>query len=114
MSDHLHYIEHRHEASYGVKTTFTCKGDRNSPCHQYPDCECDSYGEDHEHANVPHDECIWERWAAHADCETLCGPDDAPVRGGPEPVRVWFEECMVWEYINNETKRDTVTEKRWW
>lgn len=105
MSDHLHYIEHRHEAGYGIKTIVTCKGDRTSPCHQYPpaELEMEVWSDEDKHLFVSHDECLWETWA-NLECAQLCGPDNAPVRGGPEPIRVWFEECMTWEYINNEAK----------
>lgn len=26
--------------------------------------------------------------------------------GDPEPVRVWFDECMIWEYINDKKIRN--------
>lgn len=76
MSDHLHYIEHRHEAGYGIKTTFTCKGDPTSPCHQYPPAELamERWSDADKHLFVSHEECTWEQWATHADCDTLCAP----------------------------------------
>lgn len=100
-TEHLHYIEHRHEAGYGIKTTFTCKGDRTSPCHQYPprDLEIETWGDKDKHLFVSHDKCLWVDWAEGSECHILCGPDDDPVRGGPEPVQVWFEDCMFWEYM---------------
>ena len=58
MTKHLHYISHTHHAGYGIRTEFTCTGDRTSPCHMYPDCLCvvDQVHCDHEPA--PHDECL--------------------------------------------------------
>ena len=105
MTEHLHYIEHTHDAGYGISTRFVCKGDRTSSCHQYPPAELAMarWSDEDKHLYVSHDECLWET-RANLECAQLCGPDDEPVRGGPEPIRVWFEECMVWEYINDETK----------
>lgn len=97
--DHLHYIEHRHEAGYGIKTVFICEGDRTSPCHQYPpaELEMEVWSDEDKHLFVSHDECLWETWA-NLECAKLCGPDNEPVRGGPVPVVVSFDECMIWEY----------------
>ena len=97
MSDHLHYIEHRHEAGYGIKTIVTCKGDRTSPCHQYPPAELamERWSDADKHLFVSHDECWIESWM-NLECAVLCGPDREPVRSGP--ITVTFEDCLAWEY----------------
>lgn len=99
MSDHLHYIEHRHEAGYGIKTIFTCKGDRTSPCHQYPpdDSYMETWSEGDRGTFVAHDDCWIESWMEDADCAALCGPDSEPVRSGPIHV-TWGGNCVEWEY----------------
>lgn len=97
MTDHLHYIEHIHEAGYGVHAKFICTGDRTSPCHQYPPAELamERWSDADKHLFVSHDECWIEFWM-NEECAVLCGPDREPVRSGP--ITVSFEDCLVWEY----------------
>lgn len=104
MSDHLHYIEHRHEAGYGIKTTVTCKGDRTSPCHTYPDCDCAFLMTECTHAPTRHDECWAEGWMDEGDCAETCGPDGEHVRSGPINV-TWDGNCVVWEYADKENTK---------
>jgi hypothetical protein len=51
---------------------FECRGDSDSTCHSYPDCECESW--DDEHPSVSHDECWMQGWF---DADGICyeGPD---------------------------------------
>lgn len=102
MSETLHFIEHIHDTGYGIQIKFTCKGDRTSPCHQYPpaELEMERWGEADKHLFVPHDECWIQDWMTKCDCGEICGPDDEPVRGGPEPITITFEECVQWEYAD--------------
>lgn len=100
MTEHLHFIEHRHRAGDSIEVKFTCEGDLDSPCHFYPDCECEywtTYGEHAKHSKKVHETCWIERWMNLADCAKLCGPDGEPVRNGA--VRTWFEDCIMWDYI---------------
>lgn len=98
MTEHLHYIEHTHEAGYGILTKFTCKGDRTSQCHQYPPISMgmETWGEADRDLFVPHDECWVEPWM-NGGCATLCAPDGEPVQSGP--ITVTFNgDCVEWEY----------------
>lgn len=103
MTEHLHHISHTHDAGYGVNTRFVCKGDRTSPCHQYPpvELEMEVWGDADEHLFVPHDECWTESWMEGSDCAVLCGPDGEPVRSGPINV-TWGGDCVEWEYADKE------------
>lgn len=113
MTEHLHYITHTHRAGDGINTTFTCTGDRTSPCHQYPpgDAEMETWGEadqdmfvahDDQGVFVAHDECWLEPWMVDPQCAVLCGPDGEPVRSGPINV-TWDGDCVVWEYAQEAT-----------
>lgn len=102
MSDHLHFIEHRHVAGMGIVARFICKGDRTSPCHQYP---ADAHNGDEARWTeadrptfVPHDQCWIEPWMNEADCAELCCPDGEPVRNGA--ITTTFEDCIIWEYAD--------------
>lgn len=101
MTEHLHHISHTHDTGYGIRTRFTCTGDRTSPCHMYPDCDCavDQVHCDHEPA--PHDECWIQGWM-DAGCDIECGPDGEPVRSGPINV-TWGGDCGEWEYAEGAT-----------
>lgn len=104
MSNHLHYIEHRHEVGHGIRTTFTCKGDRTSPCHQYPpfDLGMEVWSDEDKHLFVSHDKCWIEVAMNDYGCIELCGPDGELVRG-LAPVAVTFDECIEWKYIKEQT-----------
>ena len=100
MTEHLHHITHTHHGGFGIRTVFTCTGDRTSPCHQYPPAELvmESWGDRDKHLFVPHDKCWLEFWMDDADCAELCCPDGEPVRSGP--IRTTFNgDCVEWEYI---------------
>lgn len=107
---HLHYIEHTHDTGYGISTRFVCKGDRMSPCHQYPPAELqmERWGKADERLFVPHDECWIESWM-NVGCAVLCGPDREPVRSGP--ITVTFEDCVVWEYADDKDVQTRAAEK---
>lgn len=111
MTEHLHYISHTHDTGYGISSTFTCTGDRTSPCHQYPpdDAKMETWGEDDRDVFVAgrdvfvaHDECWIKPWMEDADCAEECGPDGAPVRPGPINV-TWNGDCVEWEYAKEAT-----------
>lgn len=104
MTEHLHHITHTHDTGCGIKTRFTCTGDRTSPCHQYPpdDAEMETWGEDDRALFVPHDVCWLEQWMTEADCAILCGPDGEPVHSGPINV-TWNGDCVSWEYADKVT-----------
>lgn len=90
MTNHLHYIEHTHQAGDGILTKFICKGDRTSECHQWP--------------SGPHDQCWMKYWMEDADCAETCCPDGEPVRSGP--ITVTFNgDCAEWEYADGRKER---------
>lgn len=107
MAEHLHFIEHRHRAGDSIDVTFICKGDRSSPCHFYPGCDCefwyDAVEHEKKHPKKVHDTCWIEGWMNLADCAQLCGPDGELVRNGP--VSAWFEDCIMWDYVEEEDKK---------
>ena len=105
MTEHLHHISHTHDTGYGISTTFTCTGDRTSPCHQYPpdDAKMETWGEDDRDVFVAHDECWIKPWMEDADCAVLCGPDGEPVSSGPINA-TWGGECVEWEYAKEVTE----------
>ena len=104
MTEHLHYISHTHDTGYGISTTFTCTGDRTSPCHQYPPSSVgmETWGEADRDLFVPHDECWLTPWMEDADCAELCCPDGEPVRSGPINA-TWGGDCVEWEYAKEVT-----------
>lgn len=104
MTEHLHYVTHTHDTGHGIRTEFTCTGDRTSPCHQYPpdDAEMETWGEDDRDVFVAHDECWLEQWMDGYYCAILCGPDGEPVRPGPITV-TWNGDCVEWEYATGAT-----------
>ena len=102
MTEHLHYITHTHDAGYGIRTEFTCTGDRTSPCHQYPPTELgmETWSDADADVFVPHDECWIQVWMDEG-CDTDCVLDGEPVRSGPITV-TWNGVCVEWEYIKEE------------
>ena len=102
MTEHLHHITHTHYAGEGIHTEFTCTGDRTSPCHVYPDCDCAFLMTECTHAPTLHDECWAEGWMTDGDCAEECGPDGEPVRSGPITV-TWNGDCVVWKYAEEAT-----------
>lgn len=101
MTEHLHYVSHTHHAGYGINTTFTCTGDRTSPCHMYSGCLCAAAQVPCDHEPVPHDECWMQGWM-DVGCSTECAPDGEPVRSGPITVTC-NGDCLEWEYAKEAT-----------
>lgn len=56
---------------------FECRGNRDSDCHSYPDCDCEYWDEDHEreHAHVKHDECWMQAFFESEAGHVYNGPD---------------------------------------
>ncbi|RRQ26373.1 hypothetical protein DK926_18755 [Rhodococcus sp. Eu-32] len=88
---------------------FFCTGDRISRCHQYPDCDCEAWDNDHEaeygHPFVAHDECWMQAWF---DNDCVCPSHDCLDEHEGEykpgmwgPVTASFNEDYVeWEFID--------------
>ena len=68
MSDNPHFVRvepgKRDDEGWqdAATVTFQCRGDQDSACHQYPDCDCEWWDDTHEHPLVPHGECWMEGW----------------------------------------------------
>lgn len=103
MTEHLHHITHTHDGWNGIRTQFTCTGDRTSPCHQYrhANAGAETWGESTRNLFVPHDECWMAAWMEDAECAEMCGPIGEHVRSGPINI-TWNGDCVEWEYIKEE------------
>ncbi|MFC4373349.1 hypothetical protein ACFO5K_04470 [Nocardia halotolerans] len=115
MTDTLHTVEITGNpddaATWQIK--FTCHGDRDAECHQYPDCDCERWDSDHEeeqgHPLVPHDQCWMKNWFDN-DCtdpysETLIECDYTVGMSGPIKARFEEDDYVAWEFIE-EAKTD--------
>lgn len=58
----------------GHTLAFTCLGDKTSKCHQYPDCGCDFWDDNHEHPKTAHDDCWLVSWFS-GDSASYVGED---------------------------------------
>jgi hypothetical protein len=104
-AQHLHTVEIT-GTSDSPQIKFTCHGDRDAVCHQYPDCDCEFWNHDHAeeygHPSVPHDRCWMQDWFDNDNTgpysETLIDCDYVPGMAGP--VEASFqEEYVTWEFI---------------
>lgn len=95
----------------GDHPTFHCDGDETSPCHIYPDCECqywDLNGPDgtHVHPDVPHARCWRLDWLdatpfdAYYDGGT--GTGDVPPRIDGLIETEWEGDCLLWCYADSD------------
>src|SRR5216117_4431587 len=86
---------------------FECRGNRDSECHSYPDCDCEGWDEDHaeHHPFVKHDECWMDGWFdsdAHVYTGAdACKWDDTCVprgmnRSGPIAACYDLDGCVEW------------------
>ncbi len=97
-----------------VRIEFVCAGDETSPCHQYPDCGCEYWDDDHEtdrgpeHAPVPHEKCWMQDWfdndAAEPNSERIEMPfvgDEVLKPGMSGPITTSSElDYVVWKFEN--------------
>ena len=112
MAEHLHTVEIAGtEGDPAVK--FTCHGDAESPCHRYPDCDCEEWPSDetaHIHPYTTHDECWMQPWFDN-DCvspasHAVIGCDLGYQVGMSGPVKTTFEGDFVgWEFIEQEARQ---------
>lgn len=54
---------------------FECRGDQDSECHKYPDCDCEYWDDNHEHPRVKHDECWMQGWFESEAGHSYVGAD---------------------------------------
>lgn len=116
MSDHLHTVTIA-GAEDSPEIEFTCHGGQHSLCHLYPDCDCESWGADHEHPAVVHDECWLKSWFDMLVTEV--GRDYGPVCPMPAdlgdegyqvgmsgPIIAYFDgEVVHWEFDSEAVQR---------
>ncbi|MBF6254441.1 hypothetical protein IU414_06435 [Nocardia farcinica] len=104
VADHLHTV-----AITGTedapKIKFTCHGGRDAECHQYPDCECETWEPGHEHPFAPHEECWMQSWFDNAAAGAVePGPEflaDCGIevgRCGPIKTRSRVPDYIEWEF----------------
>ncbi|MGW2666078.1 hypothetical protein ACWCW7_34425 [Nocardia tengchongensis] len=86
---------------------FTCTGNRESKCHHYPACDCESWErDDHEHPDVVHEQCWLQSWfdteAVEPAPDTLADCDITPGMSGP--IKAWFDQdgYVEWEFVEPE------------
>lgn len=65
---------------------FECRGNRDSKCHSYPNCECEYWDDEHEqeHPFVQHDECWMQGWFDN-NMHVYDGPDGYDMRDNCVP-----------------------------
>ena len=92
---------------------FECRGDRDSQCHSYPDCECESWDSEHDtdHPSTKHDECWMQGWF-DADATCYEGPDSydrhdncVPAdmnRSGGIKAHYEYDGYVAWEFKGAE------------
>lgn len=86
--------------------TFECRGDRASKCHSYPDCDCESWDEEHDkdHPRVPHDDCWLQDWfdAGYDFTPYYVGDgrnhEEHNVPEGSGPIVFSYDECILWRW----------------
>lgn len=115
-TDNLHHVTVKHEYDVdgditSTRITFECRGDRTSPCHQYPDCDCDGWSDEHdkEHPPVTHDECWLASWfdagyeAAPYDLGDGTNYLESDVPAGSGPISFEYDEGILWRWADEVT-----------
>lgn len=96
MAD-LHYV------SWDAATEtllFQCHGGPEASCHSYPDCECEQWGEGHEHPFVKHDKCwMQDHFDAAEATWYLPGDGDMPEVSHSGPIRWEWDDTVAWEWL---------------
>lgn len=111
--DNIHTVEITGDPDYPTtwKIKFTCHGTSSSPCHRYPECDCESWPfdeDEHEHPYSDHDECWLQSWFDNDNIapstDTLGDSDYRPGMFGP--ITAEFEdEYVEWEFAAEVTGR---------
>lgn len=114
IAEHWVTVTHERDAWGDVVSsdiTFECRGDQESACHNYPDCECDEWfpGADtgeHWHPDVPQPECWLKTWFDVGFEATPYKPADGGdpiefehnVPEGSGPIEWEFAEGIYWHW----------------
>lgn len=104
----VHFVTVTSNGEYPPPTVkFECRGDRDSSCHLYPDCECEGWCEGHEHPSVAHDECWMQGWF-DADAACYEGPDSYDMhdncvpadmnRSGEIEAHYEYDGYVAWDF----------------
>jgi hypothetical protein len=97
--------ENPHQIKDGA---FVCLADSEASCHHYPDCECESWSEEHdaEHPPVQHETCWLESWFDAIPLEDMYVAEEAvgPVLGHQFPDGPidweWDGDGIEWHYAD--------------
>lgn len=108
----LHYVTVTQDGTDDLPLTtvrFECRGDETSPCHNYPACDCESWGDGHEHPRVVHDECWMQQWFDSFSADDIAAnytpPSDSPDFGWrlahnlpahSGPIDTEFDDGLSW------------------
>lgn len=85
---------------------FHCDGDATSPCHNFPDCECEYFNEEHNelHPSVPHDvECWILPWLTNIEVEYTWEDGDGhslPPEVDAEITTSWDGDQVLWNFAD--------------
>lgn len=87
---------------------FECRGNRDSKCHSYPDCDCEGW--DCQHVHAKHDECWMQGWFESECGHSYTGADfddldDTGVprdmdRSGPITASFDIDGFVEWEFAS--------------
>ena len=86
-----------------LKIQFTCHSDQHAECRNYPDCQCESWDDDHEHPKVPQPECWMQAWFDNDGIDPMSeNLEDCEYRPGMSgPIKTYFcEEYIEWEFAS--------------
>lgn len=108
-TERLHYVTVKpaDDSHPEPQQQFECRGDKTSPCHQYPNCDCESWSKGHEHPYVPHDECWMQGWFENEGGTVYEGEeyDEYNIQGLPSdmdrsgPIVASFQQEFVgWDF----------------
>jgi hypothetical protein len=89
--------------------SFTCTAPADADCHKYPACECEHWGEGHEHPTVTNPQCWLALWYALGTGDTAemyysaergdSGYEDMPANASGE-IDIEFDECPLWSFVD--------------
>ncbi len=113
VADTLHTVEIAGDPD-NPQIKFTCHGDAAAPCHQYPDCECEtwtaSHAEEYGHPVAGHEKCWMQDWfdndGIDPSTDILDEGDYRPGMSGPITTRSEVPDYIEWWFTAEEAKTD--------
>lgn len=95
---------------------FRCHGDRTARCHNFPDCECETWElQEHRHPEVPHEHCWMRDWFTSGAVTPQGGEyhdlaDAGYVVGMEGEIETEFEdEYIVWWFKDEQAAAAAVS-----